>query len=236
MKRACWSCGTATESDRVRILPDVLREGEELIYGECEECHGTKALDREILLRLFDIEPDDPVVNAIPVERFSDSPARKPDKPVEPWSFLSQDDILKKVAIFRQENGPLKGGPCSWCGVQYTPAKTKWRNERMNGTHFATCGLCQNRFQGQNMRSEDSRSYAAAVLCGFERNGSVSIPRQLGKQVSLVWWYETGKRRGNRQPFAHLKVKEMRETVEELAGKRAFRLPAKWDRERAVKW
>lgn len=236
MNRACWSCGKATESERVRILPNVLHEGEELLYGECEDCHGTKALDREILLRLFDIESDDPVANAIAVERFSDSPARKPDKPVEPWSFLNHEDILKKVSMFRQANGPLKGGPCSWCGVQFTPPKTKWRNERTNGTPLATCGLCQERFQHRDMRSDDARSYAAAVLCGFERGGSVRIPRQLGKQVSLLWWHETGKRRGNRQPFAHLDVKKMRTTVEELAGKRAFALPAKWDKERTVKW
>ena len=231
-ERACYSCGQATRSNQVRILPDLLRgEGAEHVYGVCDDCQTDPT--RRVLADLFGIAEDDPLVVA--VDLFSDAPLNTPDKPATAWSHLDRDGIARRIADWRKDNEARKGGPCSFCGVGWTPPGTQWR--RVGGSQaLAWCHSCQERLGGRDTRTDEARSYAAAVLCGFEQGGAVTVPRMLGASVGLVWWHETGRSKANREPFAHLDIPGMRRQVSKLADQKALRLPAKWAEDRKVKW
>jgi len=231
--RACYSCGQATSSEQVKILPDLLRgEGFQHLYGECEDCSTDPT--RRVLADLYGIKDSDPVT--VVLERFSDAPLNTPDKPaVAPWSHLDRDDIARQIAQWRQENEKRKGGPCSFCGVEWTAAGTQWR--RVGGSQaLAWCHSCQERLGSKDARTDEARSYAAAVLCGFEQGSAVTVPRMLGAAVGLVWWHETGRSRANKEPFGHLDIEGMRTEVARLADMKALRLPVRWVADRKVAW
>lgn len=238
LSRACADCGQATDSPRAKVVGDPLREGAERVFGWCAECADapTGELSAQVLTRLFDLESGDPAALALPVERFSDLPTRSPEQPsAAPWAHLNRDQIAREIATWRALNGALKGGPCSYCGMEWTAPGTRWRT--WTGSQSGSqCGKCQERFSTRDPRSDEGRSYAAAVLCGFERGSSVTVPRLLGQAVEFLYWHETAKRKPNSAPFAHLNVRAMREKVARLADQRAIRLPPKWDSSRVVEW
>ena len=239
--RTCASCGARAPGDRVRITVDRLRgDGREHLWNLCDACHDAEAvdaLDGAVLRDLLGIEPGDPVLAAIRVPRFCDRAAHHPDHPnATPWAHVNRSELADTVEQWRNERAALAGGPCSFCGMGWTPAGTTWRTWSSNAVPFTQCGRCAYQFGRYHVGSEALRDAAAVVLGGLTRGSSATFWPGIGRQLGVVFWHESKRSTANGKPFEHLDVAGVRQQLAAIFDTGGRSRPSWWRQDRVVTW
>lgn len=237
VERTCAYCGTRRPCKAVKVTADRLRGSGEHVWGVCDDCGPSVRvgnLAAVVVRDLLGLDPDDDALEHVgPVEFFHDRDAADPARPnATPWAHMNADDLAADVARWRRDEERRSGGPCAFCGMGTTPPGTAW-----NGN---TCGGCRSEFGGLPVpNSGGNRDHAASVLIGLRHGGTTIRPLNLGAELGLVWWSESGQKRANRTPFGHLDIAAMRAVADELQRRtNYFSRPAWWspDSVGTVEW
>jgi hypothetical protein len=231
IEAACSRCGVAsrTPSRWLVIVHDRVRGTGELVYGQCETCRNVSGdRDREALAALLRCDPDDRALEGVTVDDYSEMGSAHPNRPNRArWQHLDAERLAKEIDRNRTNLArlacPARQG-CKYCGVSHTPPGTSWRREgnARKGDQLV-CGSCVARSGTFNLRD-----VAGAVLVGFSLPYQVSVPRNIGAQLGVVFAYEAGVKKGSRTPWAHLDLAAIRSKNRWLVGQRAYAAPSWW--------
>lgn len=213
-RRTCVDCGASAPCDPDAVEFRTGLAGEQLLYGVCRTCAAwrrTGDVDRRAAAVVLSIDRGSPVLDRIRVDRFGAQPHARPERPNrKAWQHVSAAGLAETVERRTLDLQRRQGGPCTFCGVGETPEGTGWAS--VNGR--PRCGSCTERFtggsEGGTYSDDDQRTIAAAVLCGLSRGGQLHMVHNLGGNVGLVFWSESGRTGANAWPWQHVDVASLR--------------------------
>lgn len=211
----CFGCGVPSRSGEI-VTQRAALSGSVVQFGVCANCR-TDELDRLTVAELLDLDPADPALGAVKVQRYADVLPCPTVAASDAWGHVDLGVLTQRVIEARAEREARTGEPCSYCGLSVLPEDLEELGWAAVDRRHA-CWSCADWF-ADAVGDEQRRGVVAGWVAGYATSPTrrkVLGLRQLNDMI--VFWHELPadeREPGQEHPWAHLDIDGIVRTCEE---------------------